>query len=805
MRYFSLYLCLILCGLQVKAFDLQNKLSGKITDFQTGEVLPGVSVYLPDLKTGAISDKDGNYQISHLPEHAVLVQVSYTGYQTQAVTIDLSLVHTKNFELKPAVREFHDVVVTGMSKATERNRTPVSILSVSHAELLQQASSNLIDAISTQAGVSQISTGAGISKPVIRGLGYNRVLVVNDGIRQEGQQWGDEHGIEIDEQSIHQVEILKGPASLAYGSDAMAGVLNMISFPTLPSGKINGSWISNYQTNNGLAMMSGNIAGNQKGFIWDVRYTAQIAHAYKNKFDGYVYNSGYRQNDVLLTLGLNKSWGYSHLTFSRFHLQPGIIEGQRDSSTGKFVKDIVLNDSTITHQIASRHDFLSYKNGIPFQQIYHTKIVWNNHLNIRNGSLNATLGWQQNKRQEYADVLKPDQVGLNFLLNSLHYDFHYAFAEWKHWNVSTGLGGMYQSSQNKGIEFLVPAYQLFDWGSYLLARKTIGKLDISGGIRYDHRHETATALDVDSLGKPVLNSTPGNMTRFAGFRNVFSGYSGSIGAAWQLSKKWLTKLNLSRGYRAPNIAELSANGIHEGSNRYEIGNAQLHPENSWEIDYCLAFSSEHLTMEVDLFDNNIRHFIFTQALNSQLGGDSIRDGWRAFSYVQGNVNLSGAEWTMDLHPHPLDWLHVENTFSFVQAIQAAQPDSTRYLPQIPPAKWRTALKIEKSLPHYHLKHAYLKVDLAYYFAQHHFYSAYGTETATPAYTLINAGLGADCQYHKHTCCSIYLALNNLFNQAYQSHLSRLKYTDINYTSGRMGVFNVGRNFSIKLIVPFAIR
>jgi len=139
--------------------------------------------------------------------------------------------------LEETIIEINEIAVTGQASATQAVKTPTPISVITRNELQQQGATNIIDAISSQPGISQITTGSGISKPVIRGLGYNRIVVMNDGIRQEGQQWGDEHGIEIDESEVDRVEILKGPASLMYGSDAMAGVINFLSAPILPEGK----------------------------------------------------------------------------------------------------------------------------------------------------------------------------------------------------------------------------------------------------------------------------------------------------------------------------------------------------------------------------------------------------------------------------------------------------------------------------------------------------------------------------------------------------------------------------------------
>jgi len=239
--------------------------------------------------------------------------------------------------------------------------------------------------------------------------------------------------------------------------------------------------------------------------------------------------------------------------------------------------------------------------------------------------------------------------------------------------------------------------------------------------------------------------------------------------------------------------------------RYEIGNAQLKPESSFQADLSLGLNTEHITAEIDLFNNSIDHFIFSRKLNSAFGGDSIRDGMRAFQFVSGNANLSGGEIMVDIHPHPLDWLHFENSFSYVQAIQRGQPDSTKYLPFTPAPKLESELRADIKKAGKHISNAFIKIGLENYFAQHNFYSAYGTETATPAYMLLNAGIGTTFTSGDKTICSFFINVNNLTDVAYQSHLSRLKYGELNYATGRTGVYNMGRNFSFKLLIPLDLK
>lgn len=764
------------------------------------EMVIGATIYLPELKTGAITDSYGQYRIEELPVKSVLVQVSSLGYKMQVMKVQLSDITQKDFVLEETIIEINEIAVTGQSGAVQMQKMPAPVTLISNRELREHSSTNLIDAISNQPGISQITTGSGISKPVIRGLGYNRIVVMNDGIRQEGQQWGDEHGIEMDEFDVDRVEILKGPASLMYGSDAMAGVINFLSAPILPVGFKKLNLLLNYQTNNGLYAYSLNFAGHKKSYFWDLRISNKAAHAYRNKFDGFVYNSGFSENAISALIGVNKWWGYSHLTLSTYQLTPGIVEGLRDSSTGDFLKPFAANDGSFNELPADNKDFMSYKHGIPYQQVNHYKAVMNNNILIGDGSLKSTFGFQQNSRQEFEDVLHPNNYGLFFRLNTLNYSLYYQAAAINGTEFSFGISGMYQNSDNRGSEFLIPAYQLFDIGTFAMFRKSIGKFDISGGLRYDHRNQHIDALYLDQNEEITYYDNPQAVTRFMEFDGNFTGISGSTGVSFQPDQQWNLKLNISKGFRAPNISELSANGVHEGTQRYESGNLALRPESSLQIDAEAGFSSHHVNMKFNLFSNSINNFIFAHKLNTLQGTDSVIDNDLVFKYFQGKAHLYGGEFSIDIHPHPLDWLHFENSFSFVNAQQLQSTDSTMYLPFTPAPKWKSDLRAEFNKIGKYLKNSFISLGLDYYFRQDKVFSAFGTETPTPACLLLNASLGSNFILNKQTI-SVFLNATNLADAAYQNHLSRLKYTPVNNDTGRTGVFNMGRNVSLKVIVP----
>ena len=414
LRTISIYWVIVL--LAPVAAVAQNQLSGKIVYAGKATPIEGVSVYIPDIKTGTITDKAGLYVLKNIPAGHYLVEISRVGYTSKLERITIKGAVEKNVVLAIAGTELQEVIVTGVSTATDRRKEPVPVSTITQAELEANPAGNIIDALTVVPGVSAITEGPAISKPVIRGLGYNRVVVINDGVRQEGNQWGDEFGIEIDENTVAKAEILKGPASLSYGSDAMAGVINFLSPAPLPEGKIKGSLLADYQTNNGLFNNTINFAGNQKGFIWDLRYTNKQAHAYKNKYDGYVWNSGYGENDFKAILGINRDWGYSHLHLSVFDLKLGIIEGARDSASGQFDSHYLASDGSDSLGIAPANGYTKY-NYYPIihQHVRHYKAVWDNSVQLGGGRLSIKLGMQQNFRQEANDITVGDVYNNYFI------------------------------------------------------------------------------------------------------------------------------------------------------------------------------------------------------------------------------------------------------------------------------------------------------------------------------------------------------------------------------------------------------
>lgn len=634
-----------------------------------------------------------------------------------------------------------EVTVTGLTGASKLSQTP-SAISVADANTLHQnASTNIIDAIATLPGVSQITTGSGISKPVIRGMGYNRVILMADGIRQEGQQWGDEHGIEVDESTVGSVEVQKGPASLMYGSDALAGVIILNPNPFPEPDVITAGVSSEYQSNNGLAAYSVYQGGNMNGTVWDIRFSDKYAHSFRNAADGLVPGTQFRERAVSGKAGLNRDWGFTRLTLGYYHLTPGMTEGYEDDETE-------LEGPT------------GYSTELPFQQIHHYKAVLDNSFLIGNGSLKALIGLQQNRRQEFEE--EENEAELDFKLRTLNYELRYLTEEIGNgWKFSTGVGGMYQQSKNLGEEVLIPAYNLFDAGLFATASKSLERLSFSGGIRADMRRLESFFLE----------------DRFEAFNRNFTGVTGSLGAVYSPSDHLNIRANVARGFRAPNLSELASNGVHEGTVRYERGNTRLEPEFSLQGDLGADLSFDHFALSAALFCNRIDNYIYSARTGT------VIDSYDEYQFKATDALLYGAEFTADCHP--IHSLHFGAGFSYVRGTFESSD-----MPLIPAPKVDAEVKWEITHSGSILNNCYLSVNADYHFRQDHYLT--GTETATDAYTLIGASAHTDILNKGKRVATVSLIGDNLTDKVYVDHLNRLKY---------VGIRNPGRNITLKLEIP----
>lgn len=735
---------------------------GKVVDSETKAPLAGATVYISDLKATTSTDNNGEFKFSNIPSKGkFLVEVRFVGYKTTSQQIDLSTSSPIIFTLEPSVIESAEVVITGTPYSANNKTNSLAVISVNREKLTQAAGTNIIDAIAKVPGVAQVTTGGAISKPSIRGLGYNRVLTIVDGAREEAQQWGDEHGVEVDQFSAARIEILKGPASLLYGSDALGGVINIIDDLAPAPGDFNGNFTTSYSSNNGLSASTLMLQGNTDGFIYRGRVSYKNAYGfgYQNKV---VPNSGFNETNVSAMLGLNKEWGYAHLNLSRFNTNVGLVEEGPDAN-GNYVDEdgnVISNDEAATRKL-----------GLPFQNINHYRAALNSNLLLGGGQLKTTFAFQKNIRKEFEESL--DEPGLNLNLNSATYDLKYSFANDGIWEPTIGVQGMHQTNINNGDEFLIPDYVSDNVGVFAYLKRNFGKGAVNAGIRYDYKN-------ID--GKTLLSD--GN-TIFSAFNNNFSNISGSVGFAFEIAKNLNFRGNAGSGFRAPNIAELGANGKHEGTFRYEIGNSDLKQETSFQVDLGLEYLGEKITLGLNAYSNRIYNYIYPGNFNNETMPYEEEDGSTSilplYRYVQTDAELIGGEAAIDFHP--IKSLHFENTFAYVRGKNLANDAA---LPFIPAASLNNELRFEPSIKG--LTDSFIKIGLNNVFKQDRFDSF---ETETDGYTLLDAGIGTALKV-KNGKINFWITGQNLTNKLYYNHLSRYKLA---------GIYNAGRNVTFGISVP----
>lgn len=813
----------VICLLQFSGFvSAQNAIvSGKVAS--EGKPLSLVNVGLKGTSFKTITDASGAFTLKNIPEGSYTIYVSFVGYER--IEQHLLLQHGENtgfvFNLNSSATTLNDVVVTGVSRATLIRENPVSVVGISSKLVEQTSGTNIIDVLAKNTpGFSTLNTGPNISKPFIRGLGYNRVLTLYDGIRQEGQQWGDEHSIEVDAYNIHRAEVIKGPASLMFGSDALAGVVSLFPFiPTKSMEVPQGKFISEYQSNNNLEGNGLQFGFGKNNWLFMLRGSYRLAKNYRNAVDGRVYNTGFDEKNLSALVGYRNSKSYSQLNFTLYDNRQGIPDGSRDSLTRKFTKQVEegFNDYIKNRPLVTDQELNSYQLSPLHQHIQHYRVYSNNSYSTGNSNISFLLCFQQNIRREYTHPTVPEQAGLYVRLNTLNYGLRYDAPKFAGIETSVGINGMLQNNKSKdATDFPIPDYDLLDAGAYLHAKWKNNNWTISGGFRYDNRFmrfddfykrkNAATGFDEQVLIPDTVNA----ILQFPEYKKTFGGFSASLGGTYQLNKHISFKANIGRGYRAPNITEIASNGLDPGAHIVYLGNRNFNPEFSLQEDIEVMASFEDIAATVSLFNNNIQDYIYL-SLQVDANGNPVTDaqGNKTYQYLQSSAQLYGMEAWLSVHPQKWNGFSFDNSFAIVSGFNRGKQFKSagmngEYLPLIPPLKLLSSVTQKFQINSRLLSAVTPKIELDFNAAQDRYLGLNNSETYTAGYALINMSIITEISYSKKHSMQLQLHANNLFNKTYQSHLSRLKYFEYYSSSpnGHLGMYNMGRNICIKLVVPF---
>lgn len=728
------------------AMNAQTILEGKVFT-KEGRPLTGATVYLPEQNKGTISNKDGYYRFENLPLGKIKIQFSFIGYNTEILTINVSEgINVLNIELTEAVIQYQEVVITG-GYVSSQHENAVKIDVLNNRDVLLAGTPNFTESLTQIPGIDMISKGPGVSKPVIRGLSMNDVLVMNNGVRIENYQFSEDHPLGIDGNNVERIEIIKGPASLLYGSDAIGGVLNFVKEKPAPADKIIGDYQMQLYSNtlgmnNSLGMKgsSGNIFG---GFRIGYKTHAD----YLQGGGDYVPNSRFNE----MTFNANAGYTGKIGTFKLFY--------------DYFKQDLGMTVPDVIPLIIER----GRKNEIWFQDLQHQMLSSQNsfYLGKFKWDINAAY---QNALRKLQTTLEVPFVEMN--LNTFTYESKLYLPSNDKSEYIIGLQGMSQNNRNlnnRASQFL-PDANINNIGLLgLVQYNFFHKLKIQSGLRFDVYNTETFAL-----------GTEGTSGYQAPVNKKFSNFNGSIGATYSINKKIMFRANFAKGYRVPNLSELTSNGMH--GNRYEIGNESLFPENSYETDLSMHYYGDFLSFDWAGFYNLIDHYIYVSPTD-----EATSSCVKIYRYSQNNATLFGGEMSVRFHPESIQWMQLVSSFSSV----IGKKENGEYLPFIPADKLMNEIRLErKKLNFLHKPTITLSAITA--LAQNH---PSPFETPTPGYTLFNLGINTELIISKqHWLLGI--TATNLFDKKYIDHLSTLK---------PMNYLNQGRNISMIITIPFQFK
>lgn len=753
--------------LYVYTFAQQNRsscnitLSGVLSDEDTGLPLQGASLLFKDDGRTAFTDKYGKFQFSSLCSGIYTLQIQLIGYKsvTQKIKVqnNLSLslaLHAENIALT-------EVEVTGHKKKVNTANNSETI----QGKALDLSKGQSLAAIAKDiTGVSMLQTGGTIAKPVIHGLHSNRVLILNNGLRQEGQQWGSEHAPEIDPFTAQSVTVVKGSESIRYGADAIGGVL-IVEPAHLPldshiSGEVNTIAMENSRAGIVSATLSGGVKA-WKGFAWRVQGSGKKAGNLRTP-DYYLNNTGVRELNFSGTIGYSSKTWDTELYYSRFTTRLGILSDAHIGNVNDLMTRIEYGrpffDGSFTYTIAA-----------PMQKITHDLVKLKTHIHLKNnGNINATYGFQQNNRQEYDQrraLSGTPTLDLSLTTHTL--DVNYEHLTASGWKTIAGVNWINQVNNNTagtGVTPLIPNFDSYGIGAYGIVRWLSTSWELEAGMRYDYKF-----LDARGYNRAgTLYGTPHN------FNNV----SASIGGVKHIEGSWHLRSNVALAWRPPAVNELYSNGLHHGTASYEIGDSTLSSEKSVKWLSSLEKKTKNYSISIDGYINYIADYIYLKPSGEYF--QNIRGAFPIYRFKQTNARLLGIDLNGSYNILPFFTYGIKASI-----VRAKDISNHTYIPWIPADRLQNAIRFNLTDKGF-FRDNFIEVRSQLVGRQTRYEP--GSDYAEPpaGYHLLGATLASSVKIGKQ---DILLSLtgDNLTNKLYKDYLNRFRYF----------AHEIGRNITLR--------
>ena len=777
-------LCLLIVG------QVSGQINGFVLD-ENKSPLPSVNVLLLPDSLLAVTATDGTFGFENIADGVYELQVSFLSYTSDTLSVKVKNGKSKKqrIRLRPSTMTLETVEVTEEHAKQEETLHTEHIHEDFFEKNLEGTFATSIEKIP---GISAINVGVGIAKPVIRGLSANRIIVNNQGIKQESQQWGSDHGLEIDQFDIERVEIIKGPGSLQYGSDGLGGVINIMPGKLLPRNSLQGSILGIHKTNNDHWGGSAKLALNVDNWFVNARYSRQDFADYSVPASSFVYNSfplpivnnrlkntAGDETNYSVSAGVNRPWGTTRLLFSHYSLDAGLFSG----AVG-IPRSYALTDDGNDRDI-----------DVPRQAVDHYRFSINQAFYFGEDHLTFDIGWQRNLRQEFSEpefhsiplsqLEDPnDKLAIELELQTLSIATHYEHRFSPRWKNIYGTNVQWQDNQRGGFEYLLPDFQTFRGGVYVISERELqSNWLINGGLRLDLGQNQSSffrqlvwnsnEIVTDSLLSPVTD-------------DLFFNWSASIGSNLSLlDETWILKANLGKSFRVPYPAETVSNGIHHGTFRHEVGTPDLSSEHGYQLDLSADWNYGKFLGGIATYFNYFDNYIYLGP-TFPARFSPLPEAGQIFQYRQDDAIYTGFElqYSWDFLPY----LTLEQAIDFVQSYN---PKTQLALPFTPQPAIRTDLRfsiVEKKW----VEDFYAEISHQYHFAAEGPSRVDRSEQSTPAYQLWGLKLGTDLNLGGQEI-QFNFQLQNVFNTTYLAHLSRYRL---------INVPEQGRNLVFTIKVPF---
>ncbi|MDO6760224.1 TonB-dependent receptor [Tamlana sp. 2_MG-2023] len=768
-----------------EAFNVE----GIVLDASSLQPVEGATIYGKDIFS--ISSSTGTFTLEDLAEGTYDITVSSMGYASAEITIAVkSEMPELTVHLKESATYLKEVEVSGKTKIRENKENPAVAVAVSEVFLKANRENSLMQTLGKIPGVSTVNIGSGQSKPVIRGLGFNRVAVVQNGIKHEAQQWGSDHGLEIDQYGIENIQIIKGPASLVYGSDAIAGVVDIQPNKTPELHSFKGEVNLLGETNNDLFGISTGIEARKHHWYYRGRLTYRDYADYKVPTDKITYenyifdlhdnnlrNTAGEEANASFSLGYAKDNIQSETTFSNVYAKNGFFANAHGL-------EVIVSD--IDYDSSNRDIDL------PFHKVNHFKITNNTSIESGKHTFLFDLGFQNNQREEHSEptphgyMPKPDDTRERiFNKNTYALNVRDAFSPNDKHNMVFGVNLEYQDNNIGGWGFLIPEYNRFTVGGFAFDTYEVNPdFHILAGLRYDYG-VTETKAYYDWFQTPVNN--PDGTTSYIYMQRAqnktldFGSFSASAGLSY-IDNHTTYKLNVGKSFRMPLANELASDGVNYHMYRYEKGNLDLDPESSYQLDIDIDHTTDAFSVGVSPFVNYFENFIYLNPTSNYY------ETLQIYEYTQSQVFRVGGE--VRASTTLFKNLHIDASAEYVYSRQTSGPKEGFTIPFSPPLTGLISAR-------YQFENL-LFFEKPQFIAEYKIAAAQDEivppEEVTDGYQVFNLSYLSEIDlFNNDLPVELRLKLNNVFNTKYFDHTSFYRLIDVP---------EAGRNLSLSITLPF---